>query len=658
MANFFQDNIKLLHDYQPDLAVRLGNHVPSLNLELFDTSSGAPSLRIHHDKNGQTTLLHSSRDPLQEAQRWAANVTIESPFHLMVLGCGLMHHVFQLVQICKKTLSQIVIIEDDIDVVHAAFTAIDLSPYLLTKSVYFFVQPTPTEIRSHFNANLTQYSLNGLSLIRHQASCDRNPAYYNQVATIVHESMQGGEILLRTKVQIGAMIQENIIRNFPVMLKSPNVSTLRDLFAGKPCYIIGAGPSLDQDIESIKQIGVNAVIIAVDTAYKALCAAGTPPHIVVSTDPTALNAKHFEGVTDLGSTTLVYSPSLYHEAAAQLQGTKVTIPMTSSKLLATLPELSQGAADVKIGTNVGQTCFYLARYMGCAPIILIGLDFSFPKEGGTTHFNQAAFNRKIEIAETPGKMRVELIGDKPEWEEFDPIFVPSNAGGEAATSKFWLAYLRSLEEEIKSTTQDVINCSATGAKVEGALFQPLSQVIEQFSPGGGGADPSGASETHNTLALTVGFFFGDHSAQGLDVLNMAMQILQLALQHAGEGLQKAQELDAELNAQEPRNEKIADLLQQIHACHTAAVQEQKLYVVLDEAADQVLAPFLRLQNRPRQNASELDNARRSADRYIAYFTGILDVAGRFQTVIEETIRAMGAPPSDPFSDFTPPSESF
>ena len=191
--------------------------------------------------------------------------------------------------------------------------------------------------------------------------------------------------------------------------------------------------------------------------------------------------------------------------------------------------------------------------------------------------------------------------------------------------------------------------------MEGALFQPLEQVIAQHSPGGAAADPNGASSAHNTLALTVGFFFGDHTSQGLAVLNTSMQILQLAIQQAGEGLQKAQKLDAALKAQQPDQQTNEALLTQIHACHVAAAQEQKLYIVLDEAADQVLAPFLRLQNRPRQNASELDNARRSADRYIAYFTGISEVAGKFQSIIQETLDALGTSSSDPFSDFTPPS---
>ncbi|MBZ0257569.1 hypothetical protein K8I31_16000, partial [bacterium] len=152
------------------------------------------------------------------------------------------------------------------------------------------------------------------------------------------------------------------------------------------------------------------------------------------------------------------------------------------------------------------------------------------------HFKQAAFNRKIEVAETQGKMRVELIADKPEWEEFNPILLPANDGGTVATSKFWLAYLRSLEEEIKSTQQPVINCSTSGAKIEGALHQPFEQVVEQYNPGGGAAGPDGSSETNNTLALTVGFHFGDFANQGLSVLNTSLQILQTAMDNATEGL--------------------------------------------------------------------------------------------------------------------------
>ncbi|MBZ0257568.1 hypothetical protein K8I31_15995 [bacterium] len=75
---------------------------------------------------------------------------------------------------------------------------------------------------------------------------------------------------------------------------------------------------------------------------------------------------------------------------------------------------------------------------------------------------------------------------------------------------------------------------------------------------------------------------------------------------------------------------------------------------MDEAADQVLAPFLRLKNRPRQNANAIENAKRSAERYLDYFNGIIKVAGKFQTIIQETLDSMNAA-TDPFSDFQSPS---
>ncbi|MBI1387737.1 MAG: DUF115 domain-containing protein [bacterium] len=650
MANIFQNNIKLLHEYNPALAVKLGNHVPSQSVRVIDTPSGLPSIRI--DRNGREILLHSGRDPGKEAQRWAERANLDSSYNLMVLGCGLFHHIFHLVQRCKTMLNNLVIVEENIDVLYAVFQTNDLGPYLLTKSTHFLLKPSVSEIRDFINKELTTFSLNGLSVIQHPASVELNPEYYQQIVQIVKESMQSGEILLRTKVQIGGMIQENIIRNFPALLSSPPVSQLRNILQGKPAFVIAAGPSLDRQLDELEKVADPGVIIASDTVFKTLTARGIHPHFVVSTDPTPLNARHFEGLTDLGESVFVFSPSLYHKVANQLGGSKVAIPLQSARLLKTLRDVFPEGADLKTGTNVGQTCFNLAVYLGCDPVILVGLDLSFPKEGGTTHFTGAALNRQIKLAPTPGKMSVELIGDVQEWEEFDPVLIPANNGGMAATNKFWLAYLRSFEEEFKKTPVQVFNCSDSGARIEGALFESLSSLIQRhIAPHGGGR-----SEIKNIVAMTIGFFFGDYKNAGREVLTTAREILGVALENVREGLKELDRLRETLASGSPDPDALERILARIKELHGAAIQEQKLYVVLDEAADRVLVPFLQLENRPKALSSPLEIAMMTLDRYQQFFTGMEDLCSYYDKVISETIDSLGADPFE-FSSFAPPPDA-
>lgn len=641
MNQTFERNLNLLEAYDPALAQRLRNYFPMGRVEVFATPDGKfKSLRLYHE--GKSMLLHSGRDPIREAIRLTESMKETQIFNLIVFGCGLMYHIYQLVDRYKATLRNLVIIEKEIEIVYTAFVSIDLSPFLLTKTTFFLVDVDHSELRDFMNRLLTPFILDGVTLVEHTASYEVHEGYYDGIRKVIDESLQGGEILLRTKVQLGGMIQENIIRNVPMLLNNPNASALKGLLSQIPAFVIGAGPSLDRNIEQLMRVGDRAVIIATDTVFNKLRKLGIEPHLVVTTDPTPLNARHFTGLEELQETILVFSPSVYYKILRELKGTKVSVPLPASRFLRTLTGVLGDQSYMKTGTNVGQTCFNLAGFLGCDPIVLVGMDLSFPAQGGTTHASGTAWRRNITLSQTPGKMMVELISDKPELEEFDPILITDNQGGKVATSKFWLAYLRSLEEEVRVTPAKVINATEGGARVEGTEVRPLAQVIDEFC--------HQDTMARSTLQMSVGFFFGLYGDEGKNVLREGSEILNTAIEESERGLQKVNVLDTVARSPDANLQVMRELMDEILAIHKEVVQDHKVYIVLDEAADQVLTPFLRRENRPFTDEPTLENVRKTIDRYQNYFTEMKRVCETFQKIMRETLEDMEESTSDsPFS---------
>ncbi len=633
--SIFEQNLSMLSAYDSAAADRIRQHVPGNHTELMVTPDKKYSLRF---TNGDKSfLLHSSRNPIREAQRWVEGFSEQEVFNLLVMGCGLFYHIYELVKQYQVRLRNLVIIEKEPDIIHTAFSCIDLRPLLSSRSIFFLINPSLSEVRESMNDFLTPFILDGLTIVEHPASVAIDPPYYQQLRNVIDESLQSGEILLRTKVQLGSMIQENIIRNIPHMLSNPSLSALHAALGGVPAFIVGAGPSLDKNIDQLREVDDQGVIIASDTVFKLLRSKGIEPHIVVTTDPTYLNSRHFEDVDDLGSTILVFSPSVYHSILDQLQGTKVSIPLPTSRFLQSMKDLFGVTNTMKAGINVGQTCYNLARFLGCDPIILLGFDLSFNAQGGTTHAHGTALRRNIYLSETPGKMKVELISSKPELEEFDPITIPGNKGDRVATNKFWLAYLRSLEEEIGKTNAKVINCTEGGARVEGAEIQPLKETINQHC-------------THNamvqsTLQMAVGFFFDINIEEGKSVLNEAKDILQTAIQKAQEGTQKVDALETIFNSPSPDQSLMRETMDEILETHKALAQNQKVYAVLDEAADRILHPFLKQSNRPSNDKPTPKNVEMTINRYRHYFTEMQKLCEHFSTIITETVSGMDSSPS-------------
>ena len=630
MTNFFDNNIRLLESFDPETASLLRQVTPGSHVAVFPVSDGHYSLRVSY--SGKEYLLHSAKDPVRESERWISGHPDKDIYNMIVYGCGFFHHIVQLILKYNQNLKTLAIIESDIHIVHAAFCYLDLSSLLTTKSVFFHIGGSDSDLRRFMQKYLVSFVLDEVEIFEHQPSLQSNPEYYHKAKQVVQESLQSGEILIRTKVQLGGMIQENIIRNLPEMLNNPNISALNGILSNIPAFIVGAGPSLDKNIDELKRVGDQGVIIAVDTIFNKLRNYGITPHIVVSTDPTYLNAAHFNKIDDLGETILVFSPSVYHPILSQLKGTKVVIPLMGSRFLSTLSDVFGNMATFKTGVNVGQTSFNLARFMGCDPIVLTGLDFSFPIEGGKTHASGTALQRNIYLSNTPGKMKVELISDTPELEEFEPIYIPGSLTSKVATNKFWFAYLRSMEEEIKASPVKIINSTEGGARIQGAEVARLADTIQKYC--------LKDCLINSSLQMAVGFFFGMFQEEGKSVLNQAVAILNEAAEQADKGIQLVSELDSLANSYENAQLLLGAKIDEIMQVHENLVQKQMIYAVLDEAADKVLQPFLKQSVRMNGQIPTPDNVKRMVDRYTPYFTGMKELCIQFKKICEETVTHM------------------
>ncbi|MGC9327533.1 MAG: motility associated factor glycosyltransferase family protein, partial [Candidatus Hinthialibacter sp.] len=386
------------------------------------------------------------------------------------------------------------------------------------------------------------------------------------------------------------------------------------------------------------KVGEKGVIIAADTVWKPLRARGIQPHVVVTSDPTEMNAAHFDGMKDLGESVLAFSPSVHYRIPQQLRGAKTIIPLKTSRFLGLFSLVRNERHPLQTGVNVGQTCFNLARYMGCSPIVLAGLDFSFPVEGGYTHASGTALQRKIFATGTPNAMKVELLDKERSLEEFEPIYVPGNTVERVATNRFWLNYLRSMEQEITRTDAEVYNCTEGGARIEGAQVFPLAEVIDRVC--------RHDLEVSSNLQSSMRSDFGETRAEGVDILQESIKILQTAEHFAEEGLRETSVLETAANSFSPSVSLLREKLEAIQTCHENLAQNQKVYVVLDEAADSVLQPFLQQDRRPCGDLTSPENIKLALERYKPYFAGMKQLCRRFTIILQETLDALQEGDSD------------
>ncbi len=90
----------------------------------------------------------------------------------------------------------------------------------------------------------------------------------------------------------------NTLKNLPAIASEGDVDALKGAFTDVPAIVVGAGPSLDRNLDLLRRASSRSIIIAVDTALRPLLTAGIVPHVVVAVDPSELNARHLRELPD------------------------------------------------------------------------------------------------------------------------------------------------------------------------------------------------------------------------------------------------------------------------------------------------------------------------------------------------------------------------
>lgn len=166
--------------------------------------------------------------------------------------------------------------------------------------------------------------------------------------------------------------------NLPVIARESNVAALDGVCASRPAVIVGAGPSLDDNLPALAALQDHAVIVAADTTLRPLLAGGVRPHIMVAVDPSPLNAQHLTGVEALDDIWLAAEGSLHPSAFGGFAGRIFTFKVSDHQPWPWLRALGCDRGLLQTWGSVATSAFDLARRMGCDPIIYAGLDLSFP----------------------------------------------------------------------------------------------------------------------------------------------------------------------------------------------------------------------------------------------------------------------------------------
>jgi len=223
-----------------------------------------------------------------------------------------------------------------------------------------------------------------------------------------------------TELEFERLWFRNILRNAFLVPGAKPFAALRGSLRESAAVIIGAGPSLDDEIPVLREIRrkTAAVLMACDTALPSLLEANLPPDIVVSLDGQIHNFHDFCGYeADLGAVSLFCDISVYpaiprlpfgevcfFETAdiREIGGRQAVI---SHPLTLRIKQICGELGAARSGGNVGTTALELARVMGARLILFSGMDYAYPR--GMSHARSSAgvTRQKLRETRTGGALR-------------------------------------------------------------------------------------------------------------------------------------------------------------------------------------------------------------------------------------------------------------
>ncbi|MGM0409205.1 MAG: motility associated factor glycosyltransferase family protein [Bacillota bacterium] len=355
---------------------------------------------------------------------------------------------------CEK----IIIIEPNMSVFYALLHEFDFSDTFKRDNLIIIFQ----QLSSVFQAvnEFVDIQLNRVPEIVDNSYYKNNyPDMSKNLIDEIQNGLQYKRINLITNIRHSRKWRNNIIGNISNILDSPKADDFFDDLSGIPAIVVSNGPSLDKNIEDLKQAKDKAIIISAGSSTKALLNHGIEPDIVVSIDGKVENWEiHFEDIVDkIDDTILASELGNQYMINRNWKGPQLFFTMKRN-FSGWIEDLKGEYETIRTGGTVAHSSAYLAYKLGCDPIVFVGQDLAF----------------------TDDKYHSEKSGyDGKEFDDYDTVEIDGWDGKVKTTKKYktMIAYFESLFEQFDCK---VIDATEGGCNFKGAENKKLKDVIDSF----------------------------------------------------------------------------------------------------------------------------------------------------------------------------------
>jgi len=289
----------------------------------------------------------------------------------------------------------------------------------------------------------------------------------------------------------GARLLKQGLENLSAVAAATPFSKMIGQFEGSPMLIVSPGPSLDKNIDQIKDFKGRALIVAPAQSALALTTAGVVPDIVVVADPNEMQYL-LDGVPMEQVTALVLGVTC-HPALYQQYAGKIITFNANLGLDAWISDIFKDTTTLPAGGSVSTDALCMGIFLKCSPIIIVGQDLSFAE--GKQYASKSA-DGQVQIVKneeantisysnlTEGLETVFAAGGFDGRTLTEPLrTLPGYYGGTVFTKTDYTIFhteFQNIAQAVKDEGSGIklLNCTEGGAYIEGFNHISLRQAYD------------------------------------------------------------------------------------------------------------------------------------------------------------------------------------
>ncbi|MGC8767130.1 MAG: motility associated factor glycosyltransferase family protein [Brevinematia bacterium] len=397
-------------------------------------------------KNGKEYYLSSKYYPLEESKKIAKNLNFKNEI-ILIIGIGNPYLIEEIKEIHPE--KKIIILEPLEEVVEK-LKEINLLP--------------KCEIKVIKEENELKEFLSSLSYFDYYI----HPQYKNLIEDIkswedvIKSTIHTLAINKNTLIKFGRVWAKNFILSIEKSTSSKGVNLIFRKFQNSNAIVIGAGPSLDEHIKTIKELYNECVIISSDTSFPYLVRNNLIPDFVITVDPQLKNFiyllqnKNYENTIFIADT--LYIPLIYDFIPRE----NIFLFDSPFKVWQRIIEKTAPKGEIMVGGSVICSAIDLSNKIGASNIILAGNDLSYPKRKIYSKQNFYEINFFLDSS---------IFSPYDQWKilsKYPLIKKSDKESNTLLTDPRMIIFKEWIEKYIKTNNINLINLSTSGLVIEGA----------------------------------------------------------------------------------------------------------------------------------------------------------------------------------------------